>query len=765
MTAASASAVVDCVRQFAARDPRALTDQQLLDRFTLDQDEAAFAELVRRHGPMVLSVCRRVLRHDQDAEDAFQASFLVLARKAGSIRRRDAIAAWLHQVAHRLALRARAAGDRQPRQFTALTEECATPGPSRDPLGAELDEELQRLPERYRSAVVLCYLEGRTQIEVARILATTPDAVNSRLKRARDLLRRRLTQHGLTLSCVALVERLATSAARAALPAVLVQFTARVAREFAINQASTSGASALALALAKGALRGMFSTKLKLALSGLLVLLALLTSGALLVSSPPPGEKPARQQPEPAEDPAPPAEARAKPRRACIILWMNGGPSQLDTFDPKPGHLNGGLVRAINTKSKGVQISDHLPHLAKQTEHLAIIRSLTHREGDHRRATHLMQTGYEPNGVLAYPPLGCVLAKELGDGLTALPRYVNIGGEGDPGFLGPRYAPLRVGGKRDDAGAEFPLPAAEAFEALEKGKGEAMRKGVASAFDLKQEKAEVRDAYGRSPFGQGCLLARRLVEAGVPVVEVTLGGWDMHANVPAELPKLGAELDAGMAALLKDLHERKRLDSTLVLWMGEFGRTPKINMNMGRDHWPAGFSAVLAGCEIKGGRVIGKTSADGMTVEERPVTPPELLATVYKALGINLSSKNRTPGGQQVPLVEKGTRPVNELFALDLPMLSDRLGRLPSELLKVNQTDGEIVDLLFVATLARRPGAAEKERIVKHLKDAKNREEACRDALWALVNSKEFRLLHGLDMDLAKAREFQEKITRGWNRK
>jgi hypothetical protein len=346
---------------------------------------------------------------------------------------------------------------------------------------------------------------------------------------------------------------------------------------------------------------------------------------------------------------------------------MSGGPSQIDTFDPKPGHPNGALFGAIATNVKGVEISQNLPRLAKQANHLAIIRSLRHRDGDHGRATHLMRTGYENDGRTDYPALGCVLAKELGEARPGLPGYFRIGlpmpfaaaGDG-PGFLGPAYAALEVGPPRGKPGGPIQLPPAAAFEALAKGRGEAHRKAVAKAFDLGEEKPATHDAYGRGAFGQGCLLARRLAEAGVPVVEVTLPGWDLHVNLPGLMPKVSAELDAAFAALLKDLHARNRLDSTLVVWMGEFGRTPRVNAGLGRDHWPNGFSVVLAGCGIKGGQVIGKTSADGTRIEARPVTPPELLATVYRALGVDPTKENRTPTGRRVPLVEKGTQAVKE---------------------------------------------------------------------------------------------------------
>jgi RNA polymerase sigma factor (sigma-70 family) len=673
---ASLSVVTRYVRRLSRQDTRGLTDRQLLERFTLHQEEDAFAELVRRHGPMVLAVCRRVLRHQHDAEDGFQAAFLVLARKAGSIRQRDSVAGWLYQVAHRLALRARAAGERRRRQTAALGDTAAAGAePPDGSLRSCLDRELGRLPEQYRSAIVLCYLEGRTQTEAARLLRTTADAVNSRLKRARDLLRQRLARCGLALSGVALAQALAAGAATAALPAALVRLTARTALDFAAGRAAC-GASALAAALARGALHGMFTPRLKL-LSVLALFVALLATGPLFLPPLALGDDPpaaaaqnADQPPKPGEKPVPQPVGKAKAPKSCIILWMSGGPSQIDTFDPKPKDPNGGLFGAIDTNAKGIQISQTLPRLARQANHLAIIRSLTHREGDHGRGTFLMRTGYTVDGMSGFPALGCVLGKELGASRPDVPRYVNIapwapGGrmEQDPGCLGLEYAPLNIAVRGLGVAPgpdDLRLPHAEAFEALARGKGQQLRKAVEKAFDLTQEKAQVRDAYGRGLFGQGCLLARRLVEAGVPVVELTLPGWDTHANAQQALQKLCAELDAAFSSLLKDLEERKRLDTTLVVWMGEFGRTPRINAQGGRDHWPMGFSVVLAGGGIKGGQVIGKTSADAVKVQERPVTPAELHATIYQALGVDATKTYKTNTGRQVPLVERGTKAVKE---------------------------------------------------------------------------------------------------------
>jgi RNA polymerase sigma factor (sigma-70 family) len=676
MTTTSLHAAVGYARRIFDCETRRRTDRQLLDRFTADRDEAAFAELVRRHGPMVLAVCRRVLRHQQDAEDAFQAAFLVLARKAGGIRQSASVGGWLYQVAFRLALRARAVGLRRRSLLVTLPEAILAPG-SESPmehLSIPIEEELDRLPEHYRSAVILCYLEGRTQTEAARHLATTADAVNSRLKRARELLRQRLARHGTALSVAALTEALVAGGSHAALPAHLLRPTARAALEFAVSRGSACGASAAATSLAKGALITMGISKTTLAVAGF-VSAALLSLVALFGNSSALGDDPAGAKRDDAPPRKPVAKAvaqpegkdKAKPQYSVILLWMSGGPSQIDTFDPKPANVNGALFEAIDTSVKGLRISKTLPGLAKQADHLAIIRSLIHREGDHARSTFLMRTGFSIDDGRTIPSLACVLAKELGDGRPNLPRHFNIApqfdgvGVGrDPGFLGPQYAALKVALTGTIDGQPFEPPTADEFDALAKGKGEAHREAVAKAFDLKEENDDTRKAYGINRFGQGCLLARRLVERGVPVVEVSMGGWDMHQNIPGILPKQCAELDAGMATLIKDLHQRKRLDTTLIIWMGEFGRTPIINAQAGRDHYPSVSSVVLAGAKIKGGQAIGKTSADGVQIEERPVKPPELVATIYQAVGVDPAKQIQSATGTKVSIVEKETKSVKE---------------------------------------------------------------------------------------------------------
>jgi uncharacterized protein (DUF1501 family) len=405
-------------------------------------------------------------------------------------------------------------------------------------------------------------------------------------------------------------------------------------------------------------------------------------------------------------------------KRACILLWMSGGPSQLDTFDPKPGHKNGGPFKPIATRVPGIQISEHLPKIAQYMDHMAVIRSLTSKEGDHGRATFLLRTGYLPQGPVQYPSLGALVSRELGEDRSELPNFVSIApyrifnmDAFGSGFLGPRYAPLIVGERtglakpeeqntvdralrvedlapaaaisrarmdarldllrqvQQDFVAGHPdLPAVSHQSAYDRA-ARLMRTAAAKAFDLEEEKAAVRDAYGRNLFGQGCLLARRLVERGVPFVEVTLNddgngvyGWDTHGDNFNKVQKLSAVLDPAWAALMDDLKQRGLLDTTLIVWMGEFGRTPEINRSTGRDHWPNSFSAVLAGGGIKGGQAIGDTGPDGAAIKDHPVAVPELLATICQALGIDHQKQNRSNIGRPIRIVAPRTEAIQEVL-------------------------------------------------------------------------------------------------------
>ena len=403
-------------------------------------------------------------------------------------------------------------------------------------------------------------------------------------------------------------------------------------------------------------------------------------------------------------------QAAADParKRHCVLLWMNGGPSQLDTFDPKPGHENGGEFREIATSIPGLGICQHLPKLAGMAEHLAIVRSLMTKEGDHGRGTFLMRTGHQPTGPIRYPSIGATLSKALGEADAELPNFVSISPYTlfnrqayGSGFLGPQYAPLTVGATDNiaalqaqpaayaDLGVDdLHLPAGveasqaesrlELWRSLQAGflarhrsasplvhdtvyqrAVRMMHSETAKAFDLSREPAEVRDAYGRGRFGQGCLMARRLIERGVPFIEVSLGalgggdlGWDSHLNNFEIVKNLSAELDAGWATLMAELADRGLLECTTILWMGEFGRTPKINAQAGRDHFPAAWTCVLAGGGIRGGQAYGRTSEDGMSVEENKVDVGDVLATLCKALGVDHESQNVSEVGRPIKIAE-----------------------------------------------------------------------------------------------------------------
>ncbi|HVX12871.1 MAG TPA: DUF1501 domain-containing protein [Pirellulales bacterium] len=397
----------------------------------------------------------------------------------------------------------------------------------------------------------------------------------------------------------------------------------------------------------------------------------------------------------------------AKQGKSCILLWMSGGPSQTDTFDLKRGHANGGPFEEIATAAQGVKISQHLPGVARQMKDLAVIRSLSTKEGEHGLATQLMMTGYPARQAgVRYPSLGSLMAKELGNDESDLPNFISLSPFRmvDAGFLGPNYAPLTVSGASDDPNTRANLALEDLAPPGDRGdqtlqqqfdilrfmerefdksdKADAVKAHRASyakairmvesqgrkAFQLDEEPTELRDAYGRNRFGQGCLLARRLVERGVAFVEVALAGapgnvagWDTHADNFTQVKALSQVLDPAWSTLLTDLRERGLLESTLVVWMGEFGRTPKINPNGGRDHFPIAWSVVLGGAGIRGGQVLGKTSPDGMEVADRPATVADLYATICTALGVDYTKENISPEGRPIPLVDRGGMPLKEL--------------------------------------------------------------------------------------------------------
>ena len=375
----------------------------------------------------------------------------------------------------------------------------------------------------------------------------------------------------------------------------------------------------------------------------------------------------------------------------CIVMFMSGGPSQLDTFDPKqPSVENSGPFMPIPTSVKGVEVSEHLPLVAEQAHHLSIIRSMVSREGNHERARYLLHTGYAPGGAVRHPTLGSLTSYYLDDNESKLPSCVNINSPTySGGFLGAVHDPFVVNNpmeKVDDI--EYPAQmdthrfrerlkmlnnlekdfiskrtgrGTEAHEAIYKKADELINSPKIKAFELNEEPTKVREAYGMNRFGQGCLMARRLVESGVKFVEITLDGWDTHQNNFERTKELLNIVDPAFAMLIKDLSERDLLDETVVLWLGEFGRTPKINQDDGRDHHPNGWSAVVAGGGTRGGQVIGNTDEDGMKVVTNPIGVPDLFASLCFALGINYQEENMSRSGRPIRVVNEGSV-IKDLF-------------------------------------------------------------------------------------------------------
>ena len=378
--------------------------------------------------------------------------------------------------------------------------------------------------------------------------------------------------------------------------------------------------------------------------------------------------------------------------KACILLWMQGGPSQFETFSPLPNHAHGGETKAIGTAVSGIQIAENLPYCAKVMDDLAIVRSISSKEGNHQRATFLLHHGYLPMGGVQFPTLGSNVAHQIGDASNQLPSYVRIGGRlanaGGGGFLGVDYNPLILSSAnrppdntepttdvgryqrrlrlleslQDSFSSEAGAEVVANHRKLARNASEMILSPKMSSFDLEQEPAAVRDLYGQGDFAAGCLMARRLIEHGVTFVEVVSRGWDTHQDNFARTRDLTAGIDQPTAGLITDLKQRGMLDKTLVIWMGEFGRTPRINARGGRDHFPKAFNAALAGGGVRGGQVVGRTNEAGTEVADRPVTVNDLFCSVYHSLGIDFEQENISRIGRPIKLVDGG-EVVEELFA------------------------------------------------------------------------------------------------------
>jgi uncharacterized protein (DUF1501 family) len=390
--------------------------------------------------------------------------------------------------------------------------------------------------------------------------------------------------------------------------------------------------------------------------------------------------------------PALAAELKRQQKRV-ILLWLAGGASQLETFDPKPGASTGGPFRSIQTNVAGVRISELMPKMAARLQDTCIIRSLNTKDGDHGGGTRLMMRGRRDEPGLKYPDLGAVLARELGRSDSPVPDYVSFytqteGREfGSSGFLGARYAPMELSASMkpeniralDGISALDHEQRADLRETLAKEFGRG-RTGTALAnhqeayqrvrglmdneklFDVNQESSKTLDRYGPTQFARQTLVARRLVEAGVPFVRVARAWWDSHGQNFETHQEMVPELDHVMATLLDDLKERGLLESTLVVTLSEFGRTPGINASLGRDHFASAWSCSLSGCGVKGGSVYGKTDDKGNKVVEGEMNAAALFATIYAALGIN-PQKNYYVGSRPIPLTDPGTEPVKAVLA------------------------------------------------------------------------------------------------------
>ncbi len=383
---------------------------------------------------------------------------------------------------------------------------------------------------------------------------------------------------------------------------------------------------------------------------------------------------------------------RKKPAKRLIYLYMGGGMTHLDTLDTKPGHKNQGPVSEVKTNVPGIHLSEYLPLLADHADKLAIVNSMTSTAGAHEQARYLMHTSYQQRATIKHPGMGAYMLKYLDRLNKDLPGSVFIGGnsriDGGAGFFESSFEPLAINNPADglknirarfdptrfrenralasDLDKEFHkkynLKSTRAYTAMYGDAVRLMESEDLKAFDLREEKESVKEAYGDDPFGQGCLLARRLVEHDVRAVEVTYGGWDTHQNNFINVPDRTAVLDQALSALLTDLDRTGLLDSTLVVLATEFGRTPVINQNAGRDHYPKAFSTLLAGGGVTGGVRWGKTSAGGEVVEENPMQPEDFNATIAYGLGVSVDRVVMSPSLRPFKVAHKG-KPETRLFS------------------------------------------------------------------------------------------------------
>lgn len=378
-------------------------------------------------------------------------------------------------------------------------------------------------------------------------------------------------------------------------------------------------------------------------------------------------------------------------QKACILIWLSGGPPTIDMWDLKPKSRNGGEFKPISTAGD-LQISDQLPEIAKVMDKLSVVRSMSTREADHARGTYYMRSAYVPNPTVVHPSFGSVVSYEMAPKRKELeiPAFISIGGGSmSPGFLGMTHAPFVVDrqGRIQNAsmegmdsqrlGQRLQMLTAIENNFIRSNRGDAgqahkevyskainlMTSQQMNAFKFDQEPAEIRDLYGRHDFGDSLIMARRLVETGVPFVEVQFpGGWDLHDDVFGRLKNTNLpRLDTGIAGLTKDLAQRGMLDDVTIVCMGEFGRTPRINQTVGRDHWATSWSILVGGGGLKGGQAIGATDDDGLRIVSESYLPGDIWATVAHALRIPLNTVHTSKRGRPMPLANGG-QPIKGLI-------------------------------------------------------------------------------------------------------
>ena len=373
--------------------------------------------------------------------------------------------------------------------------------------------------------------------------------------------------------------------------------------------------------------------------------------------------------------------------KSAILLWMGGGPSTMDIWDLKPDAPTGGPFKPVSTTGD-VEICEHMPLMAKQMHNMAIVRSMSTREADHMRGRYYMHTGYVPNPSMIHPSYGSVISKQLEKQDLLIPQFVSVNGPSQgAGFLGAQYNPFAVNSDGRIRNLDMKIDQrfyqrAHVLDMMETNFINSNRGSLAKehqkvlrktfnvltskemdAMKVANEPENVRERYGDTSFGKGCLMARRLVEVGDPFIEVGLGGWDNHQNIfptlrDTKLPML----DQGMSALVEDLEQRGLLEDTAIIWMGEFSRTPRINGNAGRDHWARSGSGVVGGGGMNGGIAVGSTSKDGTRVETEPYSSQDVMASICKALGISLNTTFSSNSGRPMKIANSG-KIISELFS------------------------------------------------------------------------------------------------------